>query len=39
LLDSDERRRDLPKYLHTMIRVADIDRTVAFFELLGLKEV
>ena len=29
----------MPKYLHTMIRVTDIDRTLAFFELLGLKEV
>ncbi len=27
------------KYLHTMIRVADPDKTIAFFELLGLKEV
>ena len=27
------------KYLHTMIRVADPDATVAFFELLGLEEV
>ena len=27
------------RYLHTMIRVADPARTVAFFELLGLKEV
>jgi len=27
------------KYLHTMIRVADPDATIAFFELLGLKEV
>lgn len=26
-------------YLHTMIRVADPDATVRFFELLGLKEV
>ncbi len=26
------------KYLHTMIRVADPDATVRFFELLGLKE-
>lgn len=26
-------------YLHTMIRVADPAKTVAFFELLGLKEV
>lgn len=28
----------MPKYLHTMIRVTDIDRTVAFFNLLGLEE-
>ena len=27
------------KYLHTMIRVADPDATVAFFKLLGLDEV
>ncbi|MBC2776201.1 VOC family protein [Parasphingopyxis marina] len=27
------------KYLHTMIRVSDIDKTLAFFDLLGLKEV
>ena len=27
------------KYLHTMIRVTDADKTIAFFELLGLKEV
>ena len=27
------------RYLHTMIRVADPARTVAFFELLGLQEV
>ena len=27
------------KYLHTMIRVADIDETLCFFDLLGLKEV
>ena len=27
------------KYLHTMIRVADPDATIAFFALLGLKEV
>lgn len=26
-------------YLHTMIRVADPDTTIAFFELLGLQEV
>lgn len=29
----------MPKYLHTMIRVADIDKTIGFFELLGLQEV
>ena len=27
------------RYLHTMIRVADPDATIAFFELLGLREV
>lgn len=27
------------KYLHTMIRVADPDKTIAFLEVLGLKEV
>lgn len=27
------------KYLHTMIRVSSIDDTVAFFAVLGLKEV
>jgi lactoylglutathione lyase len=27
------------KFLHTMIRVTDPDATIAFFELLGLKEV
>ena len=27
------------KYLHTMIRVADPDATVRFFELMGLQEV
>ena len=29
----------MPKYLHSMIRVTDIDKTVAFFSLLGLKEM
>lgn len=29
----------MPKYLHTMIRVTDIDATIRFFELLGLREV
>ncbi|NIJ17732.1 VOC family protein [Sphingobium vermicomposti] len=28
----------MTKYLHTMIRVTDVDRTVAFFNLLGLEE-
>lgn len=27
------------KYLHTMIRVSDLDKTLAFFKLLGLEEV
>tara|TARA_A100001391_G_scaffold66729_3_gene42430 strand:- start:15370 stop:15807 length:438 start_codon:yes stop_codon:yes gene_type:complete len=27
------------KYLHTMIRVSDLDATIAFFGLLGLEEV
>ena len=26
------------RYLHTMIRVADLDKTIAFFKLLGLHE-
>ena len=29
----------MTRYLHSMIRVADPDETVAFFELIGLKEV
>lgn len=28
----------MTKYLHTMIRVSDPDATIAFFELVGLKE-
>ncbi|MGE4322754.1 MAG: VOC family protein [Sphingobium sp.] len=28
----------MPKYLHTMIRVTDVDKTIAFFNLLGLEE-
>jgi lactoylglutathione lyase len=27
------------KYLHTMIRVSDPDKTIAFFNLLGLRQV
>ena len=27
------------KFLHTMIRVLDIERAVSFFELLGLREI
>ena len=27
------------KYLHTMIRVTDLDKTIGFFELLGLNEI
>ncbi|WP_370306566.1 VOC family protein [Sphingobium abikonense] len=29
----------MPKYLHSMIRVADVEKTKAFFELIGLQEV
>lgn len=29
----------MTRYLHTMIRVADPDATIAFFDMLGLKEV
>lgn len=29
----------MTKFLHTMIRVTDPDATIAFFELIGLKEV
>ena len=29
----------MTRYLHTMIRVTDPDKTIAFFELLGLKEM
>lgn len=29
----------MTKYLHTMIRVADIDATVDFFRMIGLEEV
>jgi len=28
----------VPKYLHSMIRVRDVDKTVAFFRLIGLEE-
>jgi lactoylglutathione lyase len=28
----------MPKYLHTMIRVTDIEKTVRFFNLIGLEE-
>ena len=27
------------KYLHTMVRVKDLDATIAFFELLGMTEI
>ena len=30
---------ELPKYLHSMIRGADVEKTKAFFELIGLREV
>lgn len=38
MLTGGEWSNRLTKYLHTMIRVTDIDRTVAFFKLLGLEE-
>lgn len=27
------------KYLHTMVRVTDVDASIAFYDLLGLREV
>ena len=27
------------RYLHTMVRVKELDKTIAFFKLLGLKEI
>jgi len=38
-LRAAKRENATMKYLHTMIRVTDIDATLRFFELLGLKEV
>ena len=29
----------MTKYLHTMIRVSDLEKTIAFFEVLGLREI
>jgi lactoylglutathione lyase len=29
----------MPKYLHTMLRVSDPEATIAFFELIGLREL
>lgn len=29
----------MTRYLHSMIRVTDLDATIAFFELIGVKEV
>ncbi|BBF68602.1 VOC family protein [Sphingomonas bisphenolicum] len=29
----------MPKFLHSMIRVSDVGKSIAFFDLLGLKEV
>ena len=28
----------MTRYLHTMIRVTDLDATIAFFDLIGVKE-
>jgi hypothetical protein len=34
-----ERNDDMPlQYLHTMVRVTDLEKSIAFYELLGLKE-
>ena len=39
MLTCDERNIiAVPKYLHTMIRVTDIDETIKFFNLIGLHE-
>jgi lactoylglutathione lyase len=39
LATSKKEGRDMKvKYLHTMVRVKDLDTSIAFFELLGLKE-
>ena len=29
----------MTKYLHTMIRVSDLEKTIAFFAVLGLREI
>ena len=29
----------MTKYLHTMIRVSSLEDTIAFFEVLGLREI
>src|SRR5438105_1265016 len=33
------RRTSMTKYLHTMIRVSSLEDTIAFFEVLGLREI
>src|SRR5580693_9938411 len=33
------RRTPMTKYLHTMIRVSSLEDTIAFFEVLGLREI
>jgi lactoylglutathione lyase len=38
-MNSDEWSSPTMKYLHTMIRVSDLEATIAFFNLLGLKEL
>lgn len=35
----DENMETTMKYLHTMVRVSDLDKTLAFFKLLGLEEM
>jgi lactoylglutathione lyase len=34
-----DRRTPMTKYLHTMIRVSSLEDTIAFFEVLGLREI
>src|SRR5215469_10435526 len=39
VLPRADRRRPMTKYLHTMIRVSSLEDTIAFFEVLGLREI
>jgi lactoylglutathione lyase len=37
--DTPTRGHPMTKYLHTMIRVSSLEDTIAFFEVLGLREI